>query len=132
MDIYIAPWKKTFLTGRCYDFALALAEQLDDPIFVAIGDERFPSHVGLKVAGGYFADIRGILDEDLFLAHFRGSPISQISRDTVELHCGVAGMKPPYKGNKDIQDARRAVRQAYPDGVLTALDAVLAPVGFRR
>lgn len=105
---HLRPW----LTGRCYDFALALSERLPDAEFVGVGgSEKHPAHVGLHADGRYY-DARGETDEEGFRAHHVG-PITVVPRDIVELNAGVAGMTPPYRGNRDIAEARRAVRSIY-------------------
>ena len=119
------PWMMPFLQGKCFDFALALAVELQkqgqEPVFYAVGNTRFPHHVGLLVgeADGtrWFADVRGLLNETDFLAHHAGEPLTPVERDSLELHAGLAGVAPPYKGNRDIAAARRAVAQAFPDGL---------------
>ena len=110
---HLRPW----LTGRCFDFALALSERMPDAEFVTTGTEKYPDHVALRRNGKYY-DARGEMDEQTFLRSHRPpgqeyEEIVPISRDTVELHAGVAGMMPPYKGNRDIAEARRAVREIF-------------------
>src|SRR3546814_8648104 len=81
-----------------------------------IGDTNFPDHVALR-SGEHFVDIRGILDEASFLAHHTGMSIVPISRQDVEFHCGLSGMSPPYRGVRQIAEARKAVRRTFPEGV---------------
>ena len=110
----LRPW----LTGRCFDFALALSERMPNAEFIAIGSAKYPDHVALRWNGRYY-DARGEMDEPTFLTlHRQGheydaEDIVPISRDEVELHAGVAGFPPPYKGNRDIAEARRAVREVF-------------------
>jgi hypothetical protein len=106
-----------FLNGQCFDFALALAEQVRNPVFVAIGNPDFPEHVALRI-GDKYADVRGLLDEESFLAHMKGMPITEIDRGTIERHCGVFGLKPPYKGIREIATARKAVNMALREAML--------------
>jgi len=104
---HLRPW----LTGQCFDFALALAERMPDAEFVALGSAKHPEHVGLRRNDRYY-DARGEMDEPTFIAHHQGKVIV-VPRDVVELNAGVAGYAPPYKGNRDIAQARRAVREIY-------------------
>jgi hypothetical protein len=105
------PWMRPYLTGKCFDFALALAELIEHPVFVAVGSPKFPDHVALRI-GDRYADVRGILEEPEFLAHHVGKPITEIDREAVELHCGAAGMLPPYDDLEDIAEVRDAVDRA--------------------
>ena len=105
---HLRPW----LTGRCYDFALALSERMPDAEFVGIGRGKFPEHVGLRLGDRYY-DARGEMDAAAFLGPHQGQQIVPVSRDVVELHAGVAGFPPPYRGNRDIAAARRAVQDIY-------------------
>lgn len=111
---HLRPW----LTGRCFDFALALAQRMPDAEFVAIGAEKYPDHVALRRNGKYY-DARGEMDQTQFLRSYRSGEeftpedIIPISRDVVELNAGCAGMTPPYRGNRDIAEARRAVREIF-------------------
>jgi hypothetical protein len=79
-----------------------------------VGSEASPDHVALRQNGKYY-DARGEMDEATFLTSMRGDrpydaeEIAVIPRDAVELHAGCAGMQPPYRGNRDIAEARRAV-----------------------
>lgn len=122
-------WMMPFLQGRCYDYALALAEKVTNPVFVAIGSEALPDHVGLRL-GELYVDVRGVLDMKHFL-HMRPGPAPElqpgaedaivvVDRSVVELHCGLAGMAPPYRGSRDMAEARRAVRRAMTEGYLDA------------
>jgi hypothetical protein len=105
------PW----MWGKCYDFALALSEKIPDAEFVAIGMSPMGAeHVGLRKSNKYY-DCRGELTAEQF-ADGKTDDINDIeivSREDVELHAGVAGMKPPYKGNKDIAMARKAVKAIF-------------------
>lgn len=112
----IEAWRRPYLTGKCFDFALALAEKVDGATFVAVGDPAFPDHVGLRLPDGRYADVRGLLDESAFLAHHTG-PITTVGREVLELHSGLSGVEPPYPGNRDIAIARDAVRMAFPTGI---------------
>jgi hypothetical protein len=111
---HVYPW----LTGRCFDFALALFERMPTAEFIGIGNKKYPDHVALRQNGKYY-DARGEMDEMTFLSATReddpyeADAIAPISRDTVELHAGVASMKPPYRGNRDIAEARRAVAMIF-------------------
>jgi hypothetical protein len=106
----LRPW----LTGRCFDFALALSERIPTAEFIVVGSEKYPDHVALRQNGKYY-DARGEMDENAFLTTTRennpyaAADINPISRDAVELHAGCAGMTPPYRGNRDIAEARHAV-----------------------
>lgn len=122
------PFQRPYLTGKCFDFALALAEQAAEPKFVAIGDARWPEHVGLRVGDDLYADVRGVMELSEFLAHHAatGAAVVAAERDDVALHCGLSGRRPPYKGNRDIAEARRAVRLAFPDGLQAAVELALA------
>ena len=122
------PWQRPYLTGKCFDFVLALAEAVDNPVFVAIGSAKYPDHVGLRVGDELYADIRGVLGRAEFLAHHADSEdaIDVVERDDVAFQCGLSGFEPPYKGNRDIAAARGAVRLAFPDGLRAAVDAAIA------
>jgi hypothetical protein len=120
---------REYLTGRCYDFALALAEKVPEPVFVAIGNPRYPDHVGLRI-GDRYADVRGLLSEGDFVAHHTG-PVTVVGREDVALHCGLGGFKPPYRGNKDIAWARVAVKRAFPHGIETPLESAAPPAATR-
>lgn len=115
-------WKKAYLTGRCFDFALALAELVDEPHFVAIGSAEYPEHVALRVGPELYADVRGVLGRKEFLDHFDDfeGAIVEIERGDVEFHCGLAGYPPPYDGNEDVAAARDAVKRVFPDGLTMA------------
>ena len=110
----IRPW----LTGRCYDFALALSLRMPDAEFICVGDERFPDHVALRKDGKYY-DVRGEMDQREFVTAMRGDDpyrtedIRVIPRETVERNAGCAGMAPPYHGNRDMDEARRAVTRIF-------------------
>jgi hypothetical protein len=115
-------WMKAFLAGCSFDFALALAERVPAPVFVAVGNPGFPEHVGLRI-GDCYADVRGLVTCQEFVAHCTRKVIAEISRQDVEFHCGLGGMVPPYRGIKDIAAARRAVRKAFPHGIPSHLPA---------
>lgn len=121
-------WKRAYLTGRCFDFALALAELVDEPDFVAIGSAKYPEHVALRVGDDLYADVRGILGRKEFLAHFNDSDdaIVEIERSDIEFHCGLAGYPPPYEGNEDVEAARGAVQRVFPDGLTITEPTVAA------
>ena len=114
------PWMMPYLTGKCFDFALAL--DLPEAELVCVGDLSMPEHVGLKV-GEAFVDVRGILTETEFVAHHAGFPLVAIGRDQVEFHCGLSGYAPPYEGNEDIGEALDAVDRVFPKGVVEALES---------
>ncbi len=109
---------RAWVTGRCFDFAVAFSERMPKAEFVGVGTKRHLDHVALRQDGKYY-DARGEMDENEFLTLTRADnpfaveDIIPISRDTVELHCGCAGMTPPYRGNQDIAEARRAVSAIY-------------------
>jgi len=137
MAVLTERWMMPYLTGRCFDWALALADLVENPVFVAVGIPDRPDHVGLLVDGMY-ADVRGLLGKRDFLTlNAEGTPpenwedieITVIDRSVVELHAGVAGIEPPYEGCEDIEEARDAVERAEAGGYLGWLDeepAVLA------
>ncbi|MFC4236367.1 hypothetical protein ACFOY8_14275 [Thalassospira xianhensis] len=103
-------WQRRWLTGGCFDMALAMAEHFPDASFVAIGSSDFPTHVGLKGDFGFF-DIRGALEtESDFCSGFDSDVIYVVDRAVVELHAGCAGLKPPYRGVVEINDARETIR----------------------
>lgn len=113
---HIEAWRRPYLTGKCFDFALALSEMVPDAVFVAVGDPAYPDHVGIRLPDGRYADVRGVLDETTFRAHHEGA-IEIVDRDAIALHCGLAGMEPPFRGNRDIAMARDAVRMTFPTGI---------------
>jgi len=131
-------WMIPYLTGRCFDWALALADLIENPTFVAVGDPQRPDHVGLLVDGMY-ADVRGLLDKKGFLTlnpsgippeNWHDIDIEVVDRSVVEFHAGVAGIEPPYDGCEDIDEARESVERAEAGGYLDWLDeerAVLTP-----
>jgi hypothetical protein len=110
----IRPW----LTGRCFDFALALAEKLPGAEFVVIGTAACPDHVALRLGDTYY-DARGAMDEAAFLTSYRSDcpfrleEVGPIARDVVELNAGCGGVEPPYVENRDIAQARRAVAKIF-------------------
>ncbi len=116
----LLPWMRPWLTGKCFDFALALAEQVPTPYFIGIGEAEFPDHVGLQLEAGAYADVRGVQDRSAFLAHHAG-PLVALTREVVALHCGVSNLLPPYHESADIAQARLAVQRAYPHGLREAL-----------
>lgn len=109
-------WMLPYLQGKCFDFALALGELVDDPVFVGIGSPDYPEHVGIAFGPERYADVRGVLNAHEFKAHLEGD-IVEVSRATLELHCGIAGLLPPYSGIADMQKARAAVARAFPHGI---------------
>jgi len=137
MAAHVEQWMMPYLTGRCFDWALALADLIENPVFVAVGNPDRPDHVGLLVDGMY-ADVRGLLDKKDFLtlnpngippANWQDCDVEVIDRSVVELHAGVAGIEPPYEGCEDIDEARDAVEQAEAGGYLDWLDEEpVAPV----
>jgi hypothetical protein len=114
------PW----LAGKCFDFALALHERMPDAEFVVIrswiGKQLVANHVALR-RGDVYYDARGAIpDARSFLAYHTdvwdgasAELIEPISREDVERHAGVAGVPPPYKGNRYIAAARQAVAAVY-------------------
>jgi hypothetical protein len=108
--------KADFATSRSFEFALALAESVTSPTFLAIGHPRLPEHVGLRV-GNRCADVRGLLSEAEFTVGHEGKQLTELSREDVVFHCGLSGVPPPYRGSKDMAAARRAVRKAFPAGI---------------
>lgn len=54
MPLTIRKW----LTGRCFEFALALLERFPDAELVSVGPEKWPDHVGVSLDGIYY-DARG-------------------------------------------------------------------------
>lgn len=92
---------------------------MPDAEFVAIGSAKFPEHVALRWHDRYY-DARGEMDEAQFFRSHRlpgqeydAEDVVPVSREVVELHAGVAGFQKPYKGNRDIAEARRAVRAIF-------------------
>lgn len=85
-----------YLTGKCFDFALALHQMLPGSTLVACGSADWPDHVAVQL-GEHYIDIRGpmpfnnlvngIANEQDVLN--RG-PIT-VTIDQVALHCGLAG-----------------------------------------
>lgn len=106
-----------WMRGRCYDFALALKERFPEGEFVGIGVMRTAAiHVGLKV-GDLILDARGALTPAQFVEGFPQCGVEDIEpapREMLELCCGLAGFEPPYAGNRDIAQARAAVRKVFP------------------
>lgn len=88
---------RPFLTGRCFDFALALHKLLPDSRLVAFGSSRWPDHVAVQIGHGKQAqliDVRGPLPIEKMLAGMNGAdralqagPIP-VSVDEVALHVG--------------------------------------------
>lgn len=113
MPSSIAACRRPFLSGGCYEFALALAEEFPDSQFVGIGSPDFPEHVGIRI-GDYFVDVRGVLNEEDFRAHLKGD-INILTQDQVALHCGLAGVEPPYIGNDDVNVARAGLENIIPE-----------------
>lgn len=116
------PWLTPFMRGKCFDFALALGEAVECPRFVAVGSAEYPDHVALELEGGLYADVRGILTaaqllDGIALSQGEGQPIVSVGRNLLERHCGLSGMEPPYHGSEDIEEARAAVREVFPDGM---------------
>lgn len=109
----VPAWGRGWVTGLCFDFALALLERLPDGEIVGFGQSLFPDHVGVR-HGGMILDIRGELDESGFGASHPGLAIIPIARETVELHAGVATTPPPYTGVTEMEEARRAVARRFP------------------
>jgi hypothetical protein len=111
---------RKWLTGRCYDFALALSERFPNSTFVAWGGIGHPEHVGIVTPDGFYYDARGKMTISEFCNRYRENnplnpekDIHPIDRKAVELHAGVAGIAPPYRGNPDIAEARRAVNSIF-------------------
>lgn len=57
--------------------------------------------------------------------HYRPEDIHSISREVGELHAGVAGSLAPYRGNKDLAEARGAVREIFGSKIYDSI--TLAP-----
>ncbi len=51
--VAMPPEIRKWLTGRCYDFALALLERFPEGELVAFGSERWSDHVGVFSGGLY-------------------------------------------------------------------------------
>ena len=111
----IAPSLLRYVKGECYDFALAALERFPQGELVCVGPAgKDAEHVGVKVGDSYL-DARGHNDAESFAAPFgyNASDIAPIGRAEVELCCGLAGVPPPYRGNRDIANARKAVAQVF-------------------
>lgn len=119
------PWMMPYLSGRCYDFALALGLDFVDPEFVALGGNTAQDqavHVGIRY-GDMYLDVRGVLSETDFFAH-HGGPAIAVDRSVIEFWCGLGGVEPPYEGSDDIAEARTAVKRAFPQGIEYELDLI--------
>lgn len=111
-----------YLNGRCFDFALALHAYVPEAEFVVLGSRGFPDHVGLRLPDGRLLDVRGITpDPAAFASGIRppapGQSVPEpvpVDREEVALHCGLAGVPPPYRGCPDIESARRDARARFP------------------
>jgi len=112
------PEIRKWLTGRCSDFALALLERFPDGELVAFGSEKWPDHVGVFFGGLYY-DARGEMTLEEFCTRFRGAhrwqpeEIRPISVKLAEYQAGVGGLPAPYRGVKEIEEARRSVRKIF-------------------
>lgn len=90
-----------FLTGRCFDFALALHERMPQFEFVALGDPKFPDHIALRLADRFF-DVRGELAFSELVRGLRDgdrltlADVHVVERDDVTFHCGLSGVEVPY------------------------------------
>ena len=130
----VQTWMQPYLRGKCYDFALALSLQVKRPQFVAVAKSAERSsigyeHVGLRLAPGVYADVRGVLGEEEFLGHHRerGCSVFEVDRSEIELHAGVSGMGMPYSRSEDVRRAVFVVhRLAFPKGLAHALEAYKA------
>ncbi|SOC26317.1 hypothetical protein [Thalassospira xiamenensis] len=104
-------WQRRWLTGGCFDMALAMADHLPDASFVALGEPDFPTHVGLKGDFG-FLDVRGLSKTERdFCSGFYCDSLCIVDRATVELHAGCAGLEPPYRGVVEIKEAREVIQK---------------------
>ena len=113
-----------FLTGRCFDFALALHERMPRAEFVALGNPRFPDHVALRVEDRFF-DVRGGLGFSEFVQGMQGgdrltlADVHVIERDAVAFHCVYSGMEPPYpRLPRALAKARHATFESSAKGSL--------------
>ena len=58
-------WMKPWVTGKCWEFAIALSHQIPNARFVGLEQSGVVHHVGLFKDGAYY-DVRGKMDEDTF------------------------------------------------------------------
>lgn len=141
MPAHVERWMIPYLTGKCFDYALALADEVADPVFVAVGPLERPDHVGLKV-GDRYVDVRGVLSAEDFVNLSRDDRprpcltpeeidglITVVDRSVLELHAGLSGTDAdgepiPYEDSEDFCQAAEDVQDALSRGLLDVLERI--------
>lgn len=116
--------KVRWLNRECWDFALALDEQIDGTLIGLHTQDGLVVHVGLQLFEDWYLDARGLLTGDEIAEGFGDQPLrpAPVSLETIKLHAGLAGQEPPWESD-EMDDAREAVEQLLAGLPEAALDA---------
>lgn len=110
-----------WMMGECWDFALALQEQVSGTLIGLHAVCGSVMHVGLQPFEGRYLDARGLLQADEFVEGFADDlRIGPVPLDAVLFRAGLAGQAPPWD-SEEMDDARDAVDlflERFPDNTL--------------
>src|SRR5271170_6477459 len=110
-------WMKPWLTGGCWQFAIALSHRMPDASFVGLAYESgVIHHVGLEKGDTYY-DVRGAMDEAEFnYGTDQGDTIVPMTYEQVltEGEFGSwIGHEDEFNNTEEMKDATKAVNKAF-------------------
>src|SRR5271170_781053 len=110
-------WMKPWLTGGCWQFAIALSHRMPDTSFVGLAYESgVVHHVGL-VKGDTYYDVRGAMDEDEFnYGTDQGDTVVHMTYEEVltEGEFGSwIGHEDEFNNTSEMKEATKAVNKAF-------------------
>jgi len=114
------PWMKSWMTGDCWLFALALAHHMPNAKFVGLAEEHgVVHHVGL-MEGDKFYDVRGVMPEDEFnYATDAEKPMHIVPMDYKQVmhdaeYGSWLGHEDEFNALPDMKKAEKAIRRVFP------------------
>jgi hypothetical protein len=113
-DIYDRKIRR-WMTGECFDMAIAIQEKFPRLIFVGLHSESFPDHVGVLLPDNRIADARGIMTPTDFAHKQLGGDPEQIFKVDIEVVKTMCGLwhpeNQPMPVSQELKKARSMAKK---------------------